>query len=269
MSEMGPLLTVVTVVRNDLDGLKATIGSVERIASHLIEHIVIDGSTNDVIKVHLAADPKPYRSWLSEPDQGIYDAMNKGLARAAGRYVTFMNAGDTIAPELDWAMLEPYLTISTKVLQGYVLECFRAQKYLTPGLGQEQYFYKSPRHQGTYYPRAFYEKARYILDRPVGADMDYSYHALKAQGGVFVPTVVAHFFLGGVSSYYGNRKALEKRIKEQLNWRGVAKLRLKYLMWQLLPQGLFYSLLAIGKYTRVGAQLPPLRHEPIVFDGWR
>jgi putative colanic acid biosynthesis glycosyltransferase len=269
MLEPGLLLSIVTVVRNDLDGLKATIVSVDRIAARPIEHIVIDGSTNDEIRAYLSAEPKPYRRWISEPDKGIYDAMNKGLARSAGRYATFINAGDMLAKELDWAILEPHLAASTKVLQGYVLETFAQDRYLNPGLGKESGFYIAPQHQGTYYPRAFYASECYVLNKPVGADMDYSYRALKACGGLFVPAVVCQFQLGGVSSNYDSRKNLAKRVREQASKFRVVKLYLKYLIWRVLPRRWFYRFLAMGKYTKVGANLPALRPHCIPFDGWR
>jgi putative colanic acid biosynthesis glycosyltransferase len=269
MSEMGPLLTVVTVVRNDLPGLIETLASVGCHAQQPIEHWVIDGSTNDDIRQHLSAHPQPHLQWISEPDKGIYDAMNKGLARATGRYVTFINAGDTMSPDIGWPRLLPHLRESAKVLQGYVLECFEQDRYLNPGLGKEGCFYVAPQHQGTYYPRAFYSGERYVLNKPIGADMDYSYRALSACGGLFVPAIVCQFQLGGVSSNYDSRKNIQKRMKEKPHWREAAKLYGKYLIWRALPRRWFYRLLAAGKYTKIGAQAPELPEDCIAFNGWQ
>jgi glycosyltransferase involved in cell wall biosynthesis len=89
-------VSIITVVFNDPEGLEKTILNVASQTYTGIEHIVIDGaskdSTIDVINKH--QDKLSY--WISEPDRGLYDAMNKGLKAAQGDYVWFMNAGDLI-----------------------------------------------------------------------------------------------------------------------------------------------------------------------------
>jgi len=90
----GPLISIVTVVLNDPAGLEATLESVRGQTYPHVEHIVIDGgseaSTLDVIKRNTARIDR----WISEPDEGIYDAMNKGIGLAGGDWINFLNAGD-------------------------------------------------------------------------------------------------------------------------------------------------------------------------------
>jgi glycosyltransferase involved in cell wall biosynthesis len=92
-------VTIITVCRNHAKGLERTIRSVESQSWQEKEYLVIDGASTDetlaVIKAHEASITK----WVSEPDQGIYDAMNKGVQMAKGTWVIFMNAGDTFASE--------------------------------------------------------------------------------------------------------------------------------------------------------------------------
>ncbi len=93
-------ITVVTVAFNAREALETTIRSVAGQDYGNLEYIVIDGGSADgsleVIERH-AAD---ITRWVSEPDRGIYDAMNKGVAMATGDYCIFMNAGDTfVAPD--------------------------------------------------------------------------------------------------------------------------------------------------------------------------
>ena len=89
------LITIITVVKNDPSGLTDTINSVSSQSYSNIEHIVIDGNSSDgtldVIKAHSAS----INLWVSEPDGGIYDAMNKGIRLANGMWVNFLNSGDT------------------------------------------------------------------------------------------------------------------------------------------------------------------------------
>ncbi len=89
-----PLVSVVTVTYNAEPFLEKTLRSVQEQTCDSLEHIVIDGGSKDgtvgIIRAH--ADRIAY--WTSEPDRGIFDAMNKGIAAARGTWVNFMNAGD-------------------------------------------------------------------------------------------------------------------------------------------------------------------------------
>ncbi len=94
------VVSVITVVYNGLSLIEKTINSILSQTWPNIEYIVIDGGSTDgtVEILRLYNDHISY--WISEPDKGIYDAMNKGLSAATGDYVWFMNAGDQIySPE--------------------------------------------------------------------------------------------------------------------------------------------------------------------------
>lgn len=96
-----PLISIITVVHNGEVLLERTILSVLQQTYPHIEYIIIDGGSTDrtVEIIQKYANP-PQASriscWISEPDTGIYDAMNKGMQRASGEYLLFVNAGDEI-----------------------------------------------------------------------------------------------------------------------------------------------------------------------------
>lgn len=94
-----PTLTVITVVYNNVRDIERTITSVIRQTYPQIEYIVIDGSSTDGTVDVIKRYGEHISQWISEPDKGIYDAMNKGLSRATGDYVLFMNSGDEIYAE--------------------------------------------------------------------------------------------------------------------------------------------------------------------------
>lgn len=94
-----PWLTIVTVVKDDADGLARTVDSVRRQDLTGIEYIVIDSSVDrEVVATALERANVPARITWTEP-AGIYPAMNVGLAQATGTYVYFANAGDALADE--------------------------------------------------------------------------------------------------------------------------------------------------------------------------
>lgn len=95
--EQSPKISVITVCRNALGALEKTAESVGRQTYGNIEYIVIDGASTDGSREYLESLGDKIDILVSEPDKGIYDAMNKGIARASGEWLIFMNAGDTFA----------------------------------------------------------------------------------------------------------------------------------------------------------------------------
>ena len=96
-------ISVITITYNAARTLQRTLDSVLRQTYPHVEHLIIDGASKDET-VHIADQYKVASRHeviiLSEPDKGLYDAMNKGLQRATGDYVVFLNAGDSFyAPD--------------------------------------------------------------------------------------------------------------------------------------------------------------------------
>lgn len=93
-------LSIITICKDDRQGLERTLGSVLSQtawdAGRAVEYIVVDGASTDgsveVIRRHEAGITR----WVSEPDSGVYEAMNKGVAMARGEWCLFMNAGDEL-----------------------------------------------------------------------------------------------------------------------------------------------------------------------------
>lgn len=89
-----PLITIITVVRNGEKTLERTIKSVINQTYKNFEYIIIDGISTDGTLNIIKKYDKKIDYWISEPDKGIYDAMNKGVKLANGRYIQFLNADD-------------------------------------------------------------------------------------------------------------------------------------------------------------------------------
>ena len=91
-----PLVSIVTVNRNNALGLKRTINSVQQQTYTRWQHIIQDGGSTDTSLDVAAAVPDQRRSVVTEQDGGIYQGMNLGLARASGDLVWFLNSGDEL-----------------------------------------------------------------------------------------------------------------------------------------------------------------------------
>ena len=89
-------LSIITVVYNAEKLLPITLNSLREVKSQEVEYIVIDGASKDNSLNILEENKDIIDQLVSEPDAGIYDAMNKGLEKASGDYVVFINAGDEI-----------------------------------------------------------------------------------------------------------------------------------------------------------------------------
>lgn len=98
--EISMRLSIITITYNNAEGLERTLTSVASQMCHEIEHVIVDGGSKDgsveIIKEYVNQCLMYDVLWVSEPDKGVYDAMNKGIKKAHGEYCLFLNAGDVL-----------------------------------------------------------------------------------------------------------------------------------------------------------------------------
>lgn len=115
---MDPLFSIITVTWNAASVIAPTLQSVQRQTSSNYEMLVIDGaSTDETLDIVQQASIAALRIF-SEPDNGLYDAMNKGIDRAKGRYLIFLNAGDTFADDTALARMAVLAADNPGVIYG-------------------------------------------------------------------------------------------------------------------------------------------------------
>ena len=117
--ELGPRISVVTVVFQDPEGLERTIRSVLEQSYENVQFVVIDGGSKDATADVLERYGDRIDVVVSEPDKGIYDAMNKGISHIDGDYAVFMNAADTFTKPDTLEKVAPHLDGASDVVYGH------------------------------------------------------------------------------------------------------------------------------------------------------
>jgi glycosyltransferase involved in cell wall biosynthesis len=215
---MQPKLSVVTIVYNNVKDIERTMLSVLNQTYKNIEYIIIDGASTDGTKDIIYNYKSRLAQFISEPDQGIYDAMNKGLSLATGDYILFMNSGDEIyAPE---TVQEVFETAASADIYYGETEMFNEE---WKSLGQrrhcapEDFNWKSFRYGMSISHQAIYVKLNIVepfdLQYKYSADIDWIIKAAKrASSIVNTHSYLAKYLVGGVS-----KKKHLASLKERFN----------------------------------------------------
>ncbi len=169
--------SIITVNYNNRDGLRKTIESVINQTCRDFEYIVIDGGSTDGSVDVLKEYDKNIDYWVSEPDKGIYNAMNKGIAKATGDYLNFMNSGDCFFNE---CVLEK---ISKKgnpadiiVGRDYHFNETTQQGFVTilpPRLSMLTFIHHTLPHQSTFFKRELFANSPYDETLKLVADVKF------------------------------------------------------------------------------------------------
>lgn len=106
-----PLISIITVVLNGNKNLDQTIRSVLAQTYDNIEYIIIDGSSTDGSLETIRQYDSKIAYWISEPDRGIYDAMNKGIAASTGEIINLLNSDDYLEPEAAESVIKIYSSL--------------------------------------------------------------------------------------------------------------------------------------------------------------
>jgi len=207
-----PVFSIITVVFNAEALLPGTMESVLQQRFSNFEYIVVDGASKDnslkIIQEY--AEKMPQLRWISEPDQGLYDAMNKGLRMAKGEFVQFLNAGDWLHASDTLAQLATCITPNTGVLYGETLLVDETRKphgtmsalstrQLPTRLGWKQYLGGMlVVHQSFIARRTL--APDYNLEAGLCADYDWCINILKkSPENVHSGIVITDYLMGGLS----------------------------------------------------------------------
>lgn len=233
-------LSIITINYNNASGLRKTLVSVAAQTYRDIEHIIIDGGSTDgsvdvirdyenTIKQSVTIDQSTIQvKWISEPDKGIYNAMNKGLRKATGAYIEILNSGDVLAaPDVTERMVKDLEKNEyPSILYGNMMKDYGNGKIVRDTCGERMYtpesflyFYNGTlNHDCAYIRRDLFDKyGLYNEEMKICSDWEWYVRAivLGEEKPVYTDIDVTIFDMNGVSESRGKNAELIKRERRE------------------------------------------------------
>lgn len=193
-------ITVITVVFNAVNTIERTIRSVLDQDYCGLEYIIIDGGSTDGTVDIIKKYESKINYWISEPDNGIYDAMNKGLEKATGEWVHFLNADDSFAFETLKRISFYMKNTDADILHGSIFNVDGKQIYLRDTLPFDSIGWNMPIcHQAIFMKNN--SKMHFDTDYRLAADYKLLVDRYMAGSKIqYVPCVVAYYNINGSST---------------------------------------------------------------------
>lgn len=217
-------LSIVTINYNNVLGVKKTLLSVSNQICRDIEHVIVDGGSSDGSRsvIEEYANKSLYSViWVSEPDKGIYNAMNKGLRMATGEYIQILNSGDVLADE---HVVERMLAALEEknypeILYGNMMKAFpdgrliRDRGYAGNAPTMLGFIRGTLNHDPVYIRKTLFDRFGYYReDLPITADWRWYVEAIPLGGiiPVYVDIDVTIFDMTGISETQLERRETER-----------------------------------------------------------
>lgn len=218
-------ISIITVCFNSENTLERAIKSVLDQAYPDVEYIIIDGGSTDGTVEIIQKYDAGIAYWVSEPDQGIYNAMNKGIRAATGDLIAFLSSNDWYEKDALGKVAERYIETGSDVIYGDVTfvdgNKMKRQSYMQAKL--EDFYYYMPVVHPVLFVKASLQK-RYMFDETYHIAADYKFYMQIYHEGYrfsYVNANIAYYCLGGISSLRKSetlgegRKAAYEVLKDQ------------------------------------------------------
>ena len=206
-------LTIITINRNNATGLEKTMQSVLSQTRSDFEYVVVDGaSTDDSVAVIQRWAPafSDRLKWISEPDKGIYNAMNKGIGMATGEYVQFLNSGDSlVAPDVvDRMSVAMEAAGCPSILYGNMLKSFpdghieKDTSFAGEAITMLAFYVGTLNHSSAYIRRSLFDQFG-LYDESLKIVSDWKWYlqviVFGGEAAAYVDTDVTLFDMAGIS----------------------------------------------------------------------
>jgi glycosyltransferase involved in cell wall biosynthesis len=204
--QQGNTISIVTIAFNNLEELKTTIAHIDAQSVKPLEHLIINGSNKEDIKRWLSSSHQPsYRKWISEPDEGISDAFNKGISMSRGDIIHLQNSGDYYFNEQVLRSVAAAFAANSEAqwLHGEYMQ-YRGGRWVIAGKPFDpRLLYRGMRttgHPTMFVRREMYEKhGKFSNERRIAMDYDFLVR-IAYEPFIFLSEPLVVFTPGGVSN---------------------------------------------------------------------
>jgi glycosyltransferase involved in cell wall biosynthesis len=221
---MHPTISIITINLNNAFGLGKTINSVLNQNSNKFEYIIIDGGSTDNSRDIISINENKIAYWVSETDSGIYNAMNKGILKANGKYLLFLNSGDYLT---DSNVIVDFCNekFTEDIVSGNLLMNKNGKSIVhkppkSEDLSFKTFYSGSLPHPSTFIKRELFEDCGlYDEKNKIISDWAFFITALiiKNKTYKYFKRDISHFDLTGISSNSESMRQLEKKRFFQTN----------------------------------------------------
>lgn len=222
--QIKPIISIITVAYNAESTIENTILSVINQTYTNIEYIVIDGGSTDKTVEIIKRYSNRISYWISEPDKGIYDAMNKGIKLATGKWINFMNCGDTFYDKNVITNLLEKADKDSDIIYGNTNLIYSFGNYLKIGKNTTTKDYMPFCHQSSFNKTEILKKLMFNLEFKICADRNF-YYLCNKQGYTFeyVDIIIANYEAeNGLSSTNSIKQRYEtgviENVDKKLGW---------------------------------------------------
>lgn len=207
--------SIITVNFNNKEGLRKTIESVIHQTFRDFEFIVIDGGSIDGSADILKEYDAHINYWISEPDGGIYQGMNKGITKATGEYLNFMNSGDCFYDEnVLQHIYDKHLVCDIIVGKDYHYNSQTQQGFSTilpPRISMLTFYIQTLPHQSSFFKRELFDNTLYDESLKIVADIKFYIQKICVEGCSVGLTneIICKREPDGISKSYNERRIAE------------------------------------------------------------
>lgn len=211
--------SIITINYNNKDGLEMTIKSVLGQAFQDFEYIIIDGGSTDGSIDIIKKYESQIDHWVSEPDNGVYNAMNKGIRKATGDYLNFMNSGDSYHSSSALETIAGLHSDDDIIIGGYY-ETGKGVSHTIPpqNVTLLTLLKYTINHQATFIKKALFDKRLYDESYMIMADAKFNFQSIIIDNCsvTIIKDIIADYDTNGISSNYELYKAERQRFLKEL-----------------------------------------------------
>lgn len=194
--------SIITINYNNKIGLEKTILSITSQSFNNYEYIIIDGGSNDGSTEIINKYKDKINFWVSEPDKGVYNAMNKGIAKTTGDYINFMNSGDSFHSSNTLSEIDKIIHNEDIITGSFYDETnSRIHRISKKDVTLLTLLKETFNHQSTFYKKSLFDNRLYDENYRIQSDSKFNMQSIIFDNCSIkvIDTIIANYDFNGIS----------------------------------------------------------------------